>query len=221
MTHKFNSSYIGLRSDLLKYIKGNNLSILDVGCATGINGKFLLEKEIAVKVHGIELNEEMGVLAQEFLNKVFIGDLNNRKFRSEILNDPSDYDYILFGDILEHLLNPEIVLKDLVSKLKTDGKVIISLPNIAHLETFIQVFIKGSWPRNERGIYDQTHLRWFTRKDAFKLVEDQRLKIESFERIYRARDKMGSKFNWMHKLIKIFNKDLVTFQYIIKCSNGK
>ncbi len=52
--YKFNESYIGLRSDLLKFISGANLNVLDVGCATGVNGAYLIENGIAKKVVGVE-----------------------------------------------------------------------------------------------------------------------------------------------------------------------
>ena len=56
---KFNVSYTKARRSLLKHINGNNLVVLDVGCATGENGKYLLENKIAKCMYGFELNEEM------------------------------------------------------------------------------------------------------------------------------------------------------------------
>lgn len=84
---------------------------------------------------------------------------------------------------------------------------------------FIQVFIKGSWPRNERGIFDKTHIRWFTRKDVFNLAKSANLKVVCYERNLRARDAIGSKFDWKSKLISVINKDLVTFQHILVCKH--
>jgi len=120
---------------------------------------------------------------------------------------------------LEHLNNPLQVLKELKELLKSNGKIIISLPNIAHIELFIQIYIKGTWPKNERGIFDKTHLRWFTRKDVFELITASGLKLITYERKFRSRDAIGSKFSWKYKLLKIISKDLVTFQHIIVCSH--
>lgn len=215
----FNTSYIGLRSDLIKYISGQNNNVLDVGCASGTNGKYLLDNNIAKIVYGIEFDKEMASEAEKKYSKVFTGDLNSKDFRIEILNNEIKFDYILFGDILEHLLDPHTVLKELKAALKENGKIIISLPNIAHIETFIQLFVKGTWPRNPRGIFDATHLRWFTKKDVYNLVSVCELNLDIYEPKLRARDALGSMFNWKYNIIKKINKDWVTFQHIVVCSH--
>ncbi len=217
---KFNESYIGLRHDLLKHIKGESNIVLDVGCALGTNGQFLLENKIANTVHGIEYDKKMASEAEKCNTKVFCGDLNDENFRINILNESPLFDYIIFGDILEHLYEPAKVLSDLKTKLNKTGNIIISLPNIAHIELFIQVYLKGTWPQNNRGIFDKTHLRWFTKKDCFKMVENCNLKMVHYERNIRARDAIGSKFDWKYKLLKLINKDLVTFQHIIVCEHA-
>lgn len=216
---EYNSSYIGLRKDLIKYVPNGEHVILDVGCALGINGKYLLDNKHANQVIGIEYDEKMAQEASKYNTKVFCGDLNDKKFRTSVLNENYSFDFILFGDILEHLYDPSLVLRELKSMLKPNGQIIISLPNIGHIELFIQVFIKGTWPKNERGIFDKTHLRWFTRKDAFSLVQTADLEVIKYERKFRARDAKGSKFDWKAKLLKRINKDFVTFQHIIICEH--
>ena len=211
----FNASYTGLRYDLLKHIRTPNNIILDVGCATGENGAYLNEKGFAERIYGIELNEKMAAKASEKLHKVYIGDLNYPEFRNRLTQELPLFDYILFGDVLEHLIHPQKVLKELTKNLKPGGSVIISVPNIGHLELFIQVYINGTWPLNSRGIFDRTHLRWFTRKDIFDLIEKCDLKVVKYERKLRARDSLNSSFNWRYKLVRMINKDWVTFQHIL------
>lgn len=218
---KFNSSYIGLRKDLLIHIKGKENIVLDVGCATGINGKYLIDKKIASQVYGIEYAHQMIDVALKNNIKVFQADLNDTASRNKILSDLPMFDYIICGDILEHLYNPDKVLLDLTKKLKPTGKLIVSLPNIAHIELFIQIYIKGTWPLNERGIFDKTHLRWFTKKDAFKLIQSSKLKVCDYYPILRARDAIGSEFNWNLKLVKFFNIEWVTFQHVLICTHAK
>ena len=216
---QFNPSYTGLRKDIIEHIHGENNVILDVGCATGINGKYLLKEKKALSAYGIEYNEEMALIASESNTKIFQGDLNNFSFRKDIVRSTPEFDYIFFADILEHLIEPEMVLKDLLVKLKPNGRVIISLPNVSHIETFIQVYLKGTWPKNTRGIFDKTHLRWFTKKDAFVMVENVGLKVVEYIPKFRARDAIGSQFNWKYNLVKMINKDWVIFQHILICSH--
>ncbi|WP_324721933.1 class I SAM-dependent methyltransferase [Salinimicrobium sp. HB62] len=211
----FNASYTGLRGDLLKYIKNKDNVILDVGCATGENGAYLLRNRLAKEVYGIEFGEGMVYEASHKINKVFHGDLNELSFRQKVVDESPLFDYILFGDILEHLVYPEHVFKDICKLLKPDGKVVISVPNISHIELFIQVYIKGTWPLNSRGIFDKTHLRWFTKKDICGLMRNCGIKVVKYERKLRARDSLNSTFNLKYKLIKMINKDWVTFQHIL------
>ncbi|WP_228851077.1 class I SAM-dependent methyltransferase [Aegicerativicinus sediminis] len=215
----FNKSYIGLRTDLLELIEGETNLILDVGCATGVNGAYLLENDLASVVYGVEFDPDMAKEAEMCNTKVFCGDLNSEVFRKSIINDSPLFDYIIFGDVLEHLLNPKDVLIDMKSRLKENGRIIISVPNIAHLELFIQVYLKGTFPKNPRGIFDKTHLHWFTRKDLFRLIGDSKLKLLTYKRKYRSRDAIGSKFDWKYKLLRKINKDWVTFQHIVVCTH--
>tara|TARA_R110002020_G_scaffold188328_2_gene387053 strand:+ start:334 stop:996 length:663 start_codon:yes stop_codon:yes gene_type:complete len=214
-----NPSYTGLRMDVLEHIQGINNVVLDVGCAIGENGKYLLKEKQAISVYGVEFDAEMATIASKSNTKIFQGDLNDFTFRKEIIANSPEFDYIIFADVLEHLLEPEKILKELLSQLKPSGKVIISLPNVAHIETFIQLYVKGTWPKNPRGIFDSTHLRWFTKKDAFKMIMDSGLHIIKYIPKLRARDSIGSEFNWKYNFIKWINKDWVTFQHILICSN--
>lgn len=216
---KFNASYVGLRNELIGHMKGTQLNVLDIGCATGVNGRFLLDNKIAKNIIGVEFDHDMANLASQFYNKVYVGDLNSEQFIELILDCNLTFDYIIYGDILEHLINPAKVLEQLNKLLNREGKIIISVPNISHIELFIQVYVKGTWPKNERGIFDKTHLSWFTRKDIIDLVKRAGFNNVKYYRKYRSRDAIGSKFNFYTKVLKKINKDWVTFQHILICSN--
>jgi 2-polyprenyl-3-methyl-5-hydroxy-6-metoxy-1,4-benzoquinol methylase len=107
----FNKSYVGLRKDLLTHIVGRNLKVLGVGFATGGNGIYLKDKKIARWVTGIEFNKEMALIAKEGNDSVFCANLNSEFFRAAIIEEPYNYDVNIFGDILEHLYEPEVVVR--------------------------------------------------------------------------------------------------------------
>lgn len=216
----FNPSYVGIRMDLLRYISGTGLKILDVGCATGVNGKYLLAQEIASEVHGIEFDYTMGSIAQESYQEVYMGDLNDKVFLHHIDNLALGYDYILFGDVLEHLIDPNKVVKLLKEKLVKGGKMVISLPNVSHWELLIQLYYNGNFPKNDRGIFDKTHLSWFTKKDAIKLFTNQGLHLVSYKPNYRFRDHYSKKSRIRFGIMKQFFKNLVTFQHILVVQNS-
>jgi 2-polyprenyl-3-methyl-5-hydroxy-6-metoxy-1,4-benzoquinol methylase len=208
----FNSSYIGIREDLLQHVKGVGLVILDVGCATGVNGQFLKDKKIAKEVIGIELDPLMAKEAHNKIDGVIVGNIENSSILQELIG--KKFDVILLGDVLEHLQDPWDVLKKLISFLSTNGRIIVSVPNIQHIELFINVYLKGEWPYNDRGIFDRTHLRWFTYKNIRKLEENCGLKIEKIERKFRFRDRRGAEFPLYGKVLRKLFPSIFTFQYI-------
>lgn len=214
-----NKAYIRTRKGLLKHIVGEHKCVLDVGCATGENGLFLLENNIADTVVGVEYVSAMGEEAKTKLSKTLIGSIEDE----EILKSLSEhqYDYVIFGDVLEHLVDPWKVLKTIAGYLKKEGKIIISVPNVQHFDVFYHVYIKGTWPLNNAGLFDRTHLRWFTKKDLAALVAKADLKIDKVERKFKFRDGSTKRFPiWSIPLRTLF-PNLFTRQYVVVCSSNQ
>lgn len=213
----FNQSYIGLRHDLISFINDGDHKVLDVGCSIGETGAYLKANKKAAVVLGVEFDPVMVKEASIKLDVVYAGDVEVL-IKQDFLKS-KEFDFIICGDILEHLVDPWRALSYFSTKLSPEGKIIISLPNIQHIDTFYFLFIKGIWPLNNRGIYDKTHLRFFTRKSVLELIKVSGLKLDLIKRKFRFRDRLGSKFpkytSWV--LTKIF-PNLFTFQYVIVCS---
>jgi len=215
---KFNQSYIGLREDMLKHISSSkSIKVLDIGCATGTNGKYLMDRKLANYVGGIEIDEEMAIIASRYYDKVLTGDLNTDEFLQKCLLQFKDMDVILIGDVLEHLINPWQVLNKFKSCLNKNGNIIFSVPNVRHIDVFIHVFIKGYWPLNERGIFDKTHLRWFTLKNILESLKENDMTTLTIDRNFRFRDRKGSKFPIGGRFLRVCFREFFTFQYIIVC----
>ena len=49
------------------------------------------------------------------------------------------YDYVIFADVLEHLLHPEDVLDRCKIVIKKKGKVLVSVPNVSHNSIIIEL----------------------------------------------------------------------------------
>ena len=218
MAQSFNKAYTGLRPELVSEVAGANLAILDLGCATGANGRYLLDKGLASNVYGAEYDEAMAAEASKYYHYVAVGDLD----LPATLNGLGDqqYDFIIAGDILEHLNNPWLLLQTLKGLLKPDGKVIISLPNMQHIDVFIHLFLKHTWPINNRGLFDKTHRRNFTIKDMHALTAQAELKIVKVKNMFRYRDDPKSKFPWYGPLLKRLLKRYYTFQYVLVCTHA-
>lgn len=159
------------RRELMDLIPTSARKILDCGCGTGALGKALKERQDCY-VHGIELVKEAAGIAMQHLDEVTVDNLNRY--------DPSfletDYDCIVFADILEHLINPWQVIKKFAAKLTKDGVIIASIPNIAH-PWIVSQLQKGLFRYEAAGILDATHLRFFTKTTIFQMFYRAGLKI--------------------------------------------
>src|SRR5574344_325095 len=93
-------------------IKENSI-VLDVGCAQGIIGNYLYKNKNC-KVYGIEIDDISRKIAENQKNYVKIFDFSiEKKDNIDYINffkEKNKFDYIIFADILEHLVNPGDVL---------------------------------------------------------------------------------------------------------------
>ena len=92
---------------------------------------------------------------------------------------------------------------------------IVSLPNVAHWSTYAQL-ARGSWPRRPEGIFDATHLRWFTLRDARELLTQARITPHTVVRRGWIATR-GSRLDVLAPpLLKVpAVRTLITFQFVI------
>ncbi len=145
--------------------------VLDVGCGTGVLGKALQDKKHC-QVEGIEYSPEAVRIARKRLAKVHVLDIEHGELQTN-----KKYDIIILADVLEHLKNPTAVLRKFLNFLKPNGKVIISLPNIANWTVRLKL-LTGNFTRTQTGILDETHRHFYTLKTAKKFLQNNGLTIQ-------------------------------------------
>lgn len=74
---------------------------------------------------------------------------------------PGTFSFILCGDVLEHLRDPLRLLLEIRPLLEPGGRLIASLPNSGNIYFRLNVLL-GRFPPEERGLFDRTHLRFYT-----------------------------------------------------------
>lgn len=152
--------------------RGGRPEVLDVGCWNGTLGRTLIHDANAI-VDGIERDPAQAQLARDAgYRTVDVVDLD----RGVPDANGRTYDFILCGDVLEHLVRPDAVLAALAQRLKLDGRAIVSLPNIAFAANRLTHLI-GRWDYKDYGILDRTHLRFFTKRTMVALVEGAGLRV--------------------------------------------
>ncbi len=177
------AAYENPRPEVQVLVPGDARRILDLGCCTGALGSTLKTRQ-GCEVVGIEHEPEYARDAGERLDRVLVADLEELDLTSQGL---ADFDCLIAADVLEHLRDPWSVLKRLTSALRPGGTVVVSLPNVRHWTTFWALGRRGVWPRDDHGVYDRSHLRWFTLADARGLMEQAGLEVTTANPRYRLR----------------------------------
>lgn len=176
----------GNKSD--QYFSGVNLAVirlmpesssarvLDVGCGDGSLGRTLKESGKAHFVAGVELHGAAASKATGVLDAVHVADIERWETPPEYV---SSFDFVIFADVLEHLVDPHAALKRCAALLSDDGVVIASIPNVRWAPVVWELAIRGNWRYESFGVLDETHLRFFTKRTMREMFETCGFEIEA------------------------------------------
>jgi 2-polyprenyl-3-methyl-5-hydroxy-6-metoxy-1,4-benzoquinol methylase len=198
--------YENQRPEVARLVPTSAVTILDVGCGKGALGKLLKEQQSERKVYGIEYVPDIAESARRVLDDVQAGDL-----QSMTLHYPrAFFDCMVFADILEHLADPLAVLRNLAPHLKPDGRVVCSIPNVRHYTSFLKIL--SGWEYDDYGLFDRTHLRFFSLKTMKQLLSDTGFVVEHYEpRIVASRKMRVAGALCLGRI-----DDFLAFQYLLR-----
>lgn len=91
----------------------------------------------------------------------------------------------------------------------------MSLPNVRYWESFLELGLRGTWPRREQGIFDRTHLRWFTLRDAGELLGQASLQVTQVNPQYRLRPGDSSSGPQAARFARTPLRSFLTYQYVL------
>ncbi|MBT8304779.1 MAG: class I SAM-dependent methyltransferase [Bacteroidia bacterium] len=167
---------------MLGFLPADAKTILDVGCGQG-SFALVAKRRNSAEVWGIELMEDEARLAKPILDKVFVGPCEDH-----IEKLPENYfDTIFFNDVLEHLVDPYMVLRTIKSKLTPKGVIISSIPNMRYHSVLSKLIFQKDFEYAEHGVMDKTHLRFFTKKSIQRMYEDAGFRVIEHVGINKSR----------------------------------
>jgi SAM-dependent methyltransferase len=135
------------------HAEGGGRRVLDVGCASGYLAGILARR--GYDVTGIE---RPGGYGDHFPEGIALVEADLDRGLPSL---PGKFSYVICGDILEHLRDPSRLLGQIAEILEPDGLLIASLPNSGNLY-FRLVVLSGRFPQQDKGLFDRTHLHFYT-----------------------------------------------------------
>lgn len=199
------------RPSLRAWIAQGPNRVLDLGCGSGAIGKKLLDTGAAAEVVGVEIFPGAAQQAAGCYRQVHVGDIE----QMELPYGP-EFDYAVCGDILEHLKDPYALVRRIRGWLKQGGWLVCSVPNVRHWRVIADLVCRGAWEYCDAGIMDRTHLRFFTRRSCFSMLQNGGFVVEG-SRILIS----GRKYSLLDRMTFGLFEELLGSQIVVKARKNK
>jgi SAM-dependent methyltransferase len=206
--------------DLLRLIPTTARRLVEVGCSSGALAREYRKLNATCRYLGIEIDPAFAKLAERYCDEVLVLDIEeatDADFSGRLAAD-----CWVFGDTLEHLVDPWKLLRTICVHLLGDGCVVACIPNTQHWSVQARLNC-GSFRYEDAGLLDRTHLRWFTRITMLEMFHDAGFKItEGFPRIFNepGRERVLGAIRLMATSIgaepELAVKDALPIQYVVK-----
>jgi 2-polyprenyl-3-methyl-5-hydroxy-6-metoxy-1,4-benzoquinol methylase len=164
-THRY---FRGDRGDLLGWLDIGGRRVLEIGCGEGGNASWLREHG-ATRIVGIEPHPASAALAARVYDLVLTERVETGLGRLD-----ETFDLIICADVLEHLIDPWAAVAELADKADPDATLLISIPNIRFVRAAWAIVFGAGFEYTAEGIFDRTHLRFFTRRNVGTMLRDGR-----------------------------------------------
>ncbi len=148
--------------------------IIDIGCGDGQRARVYRQINPDCTYVGIEINPVLAERAREYCTSVVVGDIE--ALADIELAKYRDADCWVFGDVLEHLRDPWRMLSRIRSIIPEDGCVVTSIPNAQHWSMQLLLSV-GEFDYDDSGLFDRTHLRWFTKTTIDRMFSNAGFEI--------------------------------------------
>lgn len=186
---------------------------LEIGCGAGANLVELRRRQPGCRTTGVELHAPAAAVAAR---RPEIDDVRHGDALDPALAlGAGRMDLIILSHVLEHFADPAALLARCLHWLAPDGQMLIALPNVRHHGVLLPLVFGGEFRYREDGVLDRTHLRFFTRRSAVRLLQEHGLRIERMQA-----DIEGRRSRWLDRGSAGLLRDFAAFAYNFRVSRA-
>lgn len=216
MKNKWGMNYFNLIPslnivDLIVEDRQASIQVLEVGCDLGMTLLEIKNRYPNSQIHGLEINEAATEIAKCLMD-VKIGNIEEKKLPFE-----QKFDYIIFGDVLEHLHDPQGIVRFCKERLTENGCILASIPNLMHVSV-MEKLLHGRFEYSDVGLLDRSHIHFFTFYEILRMFQEEGYVLEQIGTIATSLTKEQEEL--IPKLLEL-SRDVeehmyCTFQYLVK-----
>ena len=161
-----------------------DVAVLEVGPGDGVISRWLKEVKHCRTI-GVEVVPEAVERMRTAFDHIIVGSIETESVVAQA-RVYAPYDAIIFADVLEHLVDPWSVLRQMRPLLSSTGRVLVSVPNVAHLTARLNLLF-GYFEYTDGYLMDRTHLRWFTHRSAKAMAHTTGYRVMAEATVYKPR----------------------------------
>lgn len=160
--------------EVLKLIPRTSKRVIEVGCSSGALAREFKRKNPDANWVGIEIDQDYAELAKRYCDTTVVKNLD--ECDQGFYESYRDRDCWIFADVLEHFKDPWSVVRSIRNVIPENGSLIACIPNAQNWYVIAKLVI-GDFRYEDMGLFDRTHLRWFTRQTIYELFESQGFQV--------------------------------------------
>lgn len=194
----------------LELVPEQSQRVLDLGGGSGSFTLAVAKRCGADFAATLDISETAIAAAEPGIDAAQVIDLEEDGALERFVATHGPFDLILCLDVLEHLVDPWRVIARIHALLPDDGRVLASIPNVQNYRVAMRA-LSGKWHYRDSGLFDRTHLRFFSRRSAVALMTGTGLMQTAYGRTYgpTPRDRLLARLSFG------FLNPWVTMQHVI------